>query len=426
MKKCIFVIEAGPLVTRCAAFGAKGLEPIEYFSYAPGGLNSAARQLSEELGKKGLKPVKTLLSIHSSLLSMRLLEIPVKDRRKLQEIISLQSEDLFMKGPESIVLDGLPLAGGKAAAAGVEKNELASQLKALLDAGIAASWAGPALFSKGLILKKLGQTEGVAAFIDDDSITVSRDAQACFFKHLDSVDDLLLSISALEADGVKIERYFSAGSGELAQKAGIDAQKVGSGYEHPSLLAVALQYSEGLKESVNFLRWHADPKAQGALKRRFRAAAVLSAALVFSWGAYAYLRYQNISAETDTIASVMEQGFNELFPGQVSKNPEYALEVKLKELAVDRAVLSGRTQVLTAMLELSKAAPKGKGLRTHEVQMSGNRLVILSEAGSFEEAAVFRESVSKGGLFRKVTITETKPGPGGRVRFSMSAEVGGL
>lgn len=426
MKRCVLVIEAGPLATLCAAFATDGLEPMEYFCYDSIGLDSALRQLSEELGKKGLKPVKTLLSIHSSLLSMRLLEIPVKDRRKLQEIISLQSEDLFMKGPESMVLDGLPLAGGKAAAAGVEKNELASQLKSLIDAGLAPSWAGPAIFSKGLILKKLGQTEGAAAFIDDDSITVTRDGQAFFFKHLETVDDLLLSLAALEADGVKIEKYFSAGSNGLAEKAGIAAQKAGSEYEHPSLLAVALQFKEGLKESVNFLKWHADPKAQGALKRRFRAAVALSAALVLSWGAYAYLRYQNISAETDSIASVIEQGFNELFPGEVSKNPEYALEVKLKELAVDRKVLSGRAEVLTAMLELSKAASNGKGLRTHEVQMSGNRLNLSSEAGSFEEAAAFRESVSKAAPLKKVTITETKPAPNGRVRFNMSAELGGL
>jgi general secretion pathway protein L len=398
---------------------------MEYFSYASCGLTEAARQLSEELGKKALKPVRTLLSIHSSLLSMRLLDIPVTDRRKLKEIISLQAEDLFMKGPESMVLDGLPLPGGKAAAVGVDKNELASQLKALLDAGIAASWAGPALFSKGLILKKLGQTEGAAAFIDDDSITVARDGQSFFFKHLDSVDDLLLSLSALEADGVKIEKYFSCGNDGLAEKAGIEARRAGNGYEHPSLLAVALQFSEGLKESVDFLKWHADPKAQGALKRRIRGMAALLAALVLSWGTYAYLRYQNISAETESIASVTEQGFNELFPGEKPIHPEYALEVKLKELAVDRKVLSGRAEVLTAMLELSKAASKGS-LRTNEVRMSGSRLDISGEAASFEEAAAFRESVSKAGLIKKVTITETKPGPGGRVRFNMSAELGGL
>lgn len=425
MRRCVLVIEAGPHATRCAAFAVNGLEQMEYFRYDSTGLDEAARQLSEELGKKGLKPIKTLLSIHSSLLSVRLLDIPVKDRRKLKEIISLQSEDLFMKGPESIVLDGLPLPGGKAAAAGVEKNELATQLKALLDAGIAASWAGPALFSKGLVLKKLGQTDGVAALIDDDSITVARDGQAFFFKHLETEDDLLLSLSALEADGVKIERYFSAGKNGLAEKAGIDAQKALSGCEHPSLLAVALQFGEGLKDSVNFLKWHSDPKAQGALKRRLRGMAALSAALVLSWGAYAYLKYQNISAETDSIASVTERGFNELFPGEKPRNPEYALEVKLKELAVDRKVLSGRAEALTAMLELSKAATKGS-LRTHEMRVSGNRLDLSSEAASFEEAAAFRESISKVAPFKKVTITETKPGPGGRVRFGMSAELGGL
>lgn len=425
MKGCVLIIEAGPHATQCAAFETSGPRLIEYFRYDSCGLKEAARQLSEELDKKGLKPIKTLLSIHSSFLSVRLLDIPVIDRRKLQEIISLQSEELFMKGPESIVLDGLPLPGGKAAAVGVEKKELASQLITLLDAGMAASWAGPALFSKGFILKKLGQTEGAAAFIDDDSITVAKDGQAFFFKHLETVDDLLLSLSALEADGVKIEKYFSAGKDELAEKAGIKAQKAGSGYEHPSLLAAALQFEEGLKDSVNFLRWHADPKAQGALKRRLRAAVALSAALILSWGVYAYLKYQNISAEIGSISSVTERGFNELFPGDKPKNPEYALEVKLKELAVDRSVISGRAEALTSMLELSKAASNGS-LRAHEVQMSGNRLDISGEAGSFEEAASFRESVSKAAFFKKVTITETKPGSNGRVRFNMSAELGGL
>lgn len=425
MKNCILVIEAGPRSTMCAAFAARGLEPIEYFDYAPGSFRETARQLAAELGKKGLRPVRTLLSINSSLLSVRLLDIPVADRLKLREIISLQSEDLFMKGSESIVLDALPLSSGKAAAAGVEKGELTSQLNALLDAGIAASWAGPALFSKGLLLKRLG-ANGTAAFIDDDSITVASDGQAFFFKHLDSVDDLLLSLSALEADGVKVERYFSAGNDGLAEKAGIEAQKAGAGYERPSLLAASLQYGEGLRNSVNFLKWHADPKAQDGLRRSFRTAAALLAALAVSWSAYAYLRYQNISAETDSIASVIGQGYSELFPAEKPINPEYALEVKLKELALDRSVFSGRAEVLAAMLELSKAASKGGSLRTHEVRMIGNRLDISSEAGSFEEAAAFRESVAKAASFKKVIITGTTPASGGRVRFGMSAELGGL
>jgi general secretion pathway protein L len=426
MKRCILVIEAGPSAILCAAFTTGELEPIEYFRYAQGSLKDSLRLLSEDLVKKELKPVKVLLSIHSSLLSVKFLEIPVTDRRKLQEIISLQSEDLFMKGPESMVLDCLPLPGGKAVVAGVEKEELSSQLKALADAGMAASWAGPALFSKGLLLKGLGQTNGAAAFIDDDSITVTRDGQTCFFKHLATEDDLLLSVSALEADGVKIEKYYSAGSGEFARKARIEAQKTGSGYEHPSLLAVALQMRVGFRDSVNFLRWHADPLAQGALRRNFRWMAALSVVLVLFWGAYTYLRYLNISSESDSIVSVIERGFTEIFPGEKPKNPEYALEVKLKELAAERAVLSGRAEVLTAMLELSKAASKGMSLRTYEAQMSGNKLNISGEAGSFEEAASFRESVSRAAFFKKVTITETKPGPGGRVRFGMSAEMGGL
>jgi len=424
MKKCVLVIEASPSEVRAAAFSAGSPEVMEEFSYGPDSLASSFRQLSEDLGGKGLKPVKTLLSIHSSCLSLKLLDIPVADRTKLREIISLQSEELFLKGTESMAIDGLPLPGGKAIAAGVDKSVLAAQLKALSDAGLEASWAGPALLCKGSLFERVAPGQGVAALIDADSITVAKDGKAFFFKHLDSVDDLLLSIAALEADGVRIERYFTAGGEGLLRQAGVDAGDAGCPV-YPSLEAVWLRYREGLKESVDFLKMHEDPGAEPAMKRRLSVTALLAASLVLSWGVYAYLRYQNISAESASIDKAMESGYAAVFPAEKPKDPGYALEIKLKALSEDTRVLLSRTDALGSLLALSEAAPAGGRLRALEVRSSGASLQLSGEAGSFEEAASFRESVLKTGRFSKAAITETKPAPGVRVRFGLSAERSG-
>ena len=423
MQRCVLVIEAGPRSTECAAFSASTLEPIEYFSYAPGGFAHAMATLAAELAKKGLKPVRTLLSIHSSFLFMRLLEIPIQDRRKLQEIISLQAQDLFVSGAGNMVLDGVPLSGGKAVVVGVDRDELDAQLKALNDNGIGASWAAPAMLSKDRLLRRLKQNESVCALIDGDSITVVRDGQPCFFKHLDSVEDLQLSVCALEADGINVEKFYSAGSNGFAEKAGIEAEKAPSGFEHTSLLAVALHYRDGLKGGVNFLERHADPKAESALNFRKKVAVALFCGLVLSWGVYVYLRFQNITGEMKSASAAMEAGFKELFPGEAPKNPEYALEVKASELAREKEVLSGLSRPLDVMMELTKAASGRAGLRVLETAIAGSRINLRSEAGSFDEAAAFREALSRSALVKNVTITDTKPGQSGRVRFGVSASL---
>lgn len=421
MRKCVLVIESGPRETICAVFSNGSLEPIEYFCYAASDMKEAALSIASDLGKTGLRPSKTLLSIHSSRLSMRMLDIPIAERKKLREVASLQAEDLFVNGLEGLCVDAIPLQGSKALIVGVNKDELARELKALDGAGISVQWAGPALLSKGLLLKGLSEGGAIAALIDDDSITVAKSGEPLFFKHLDSVDDLVLSLSALEADGIKVERFYSAGSRELASMAGIKTTAAVS-LRHPSLAAVALQCGEGMKESVDFLKWHADPKEEGVLRSRTRLSMALIALLALSWGAYSYLRYQNITAETSFVESDMERGYKALFPGEKPKDPGYALEVKIKELARERDIVQGRIEALKAMLELTEAA-KGQDVRVHELDASGMRLNIKSEAASFEQASSFREAASKGAFFKKVSITETKPGPGGRVRFTLSAEM---
>lgn len=423
--KCVLVIEKGPQKVACGAFRTGTLEPLEYFSYETSDLKEAARPLSADLAKKGLNPAKTLLSIHSSLLSMRMLDIPIAERKKLREVVTLQAEDLFVNGTDGLIVDAMPVVGARAVVVAIDKDELTGQLKALDDAGMTVQWAGPALLSKGLLLRKRSTPEETSALIDDDSITVAKAGEACFFKHLDSIDDLLLSLSALEAEGIKVERFFSAGTKGLATLAGLKADEAGSPDEHTSLLAAAMQVREGLRDSVNFLKWLQDPREEAALLRRVRLSWALVCVLALSWGAYSYFRYQNISAELNSIESDMKKGYAALFPGEKPKNAEYALEVRIKELAREREVISGRVDALNEMLLLTEAA-RGKSIRVHEMEASGKRVNISSEAASYEEAASFREAASKGALFKKVSILETKPGPNGRVRFTLSAEMEGL
>lgn len=423
--KCVLVIEKGLHRVACGAFRTGSLEPIEYFIYKTSDLKEAARSLSADLGKKGLGPAKTLLSVHSSLLSMRMLDIPITEKKKLREVVTLQAEDLFVNGTDGLIIDAMPVSDGRAVVVAIDKDGLAEQLKAFDDAGFAVQWAGPGLFSKGLLLKRLSAGEETSALIDEDSITVVKAGEACFFKHLDSIDDLLLSLSALEADGIKIEKFFSAGVKGLAASAGIKADDAAGQCEHTSLFAVAMQAREGFKESVDFLKWRQDPKEEAILQRRARLSWALVCVLALSWGAYSYFRYQNISTELNGIESEMEKGYAALFQGDKPKNAEYALEVKIKELAREREVVSGRVEALGAMLELTNAA-SGKSIRVHEMEASGKRVNISSEAASYEEAASFREAASKGAIFRKVSILETKPGPNGRVKFTLSAEAQGL
>lgn len=427
MPRCILVIEAGPDAVLCGAFPpTRGTEP-QVFTYSTGDLKEALPMLRRDLESKGIKPAKVLLSIHSSLISMRIVDIPIKDRRKLKKTIIVHSGGLFLKDTDKMLVDALPLSNNRAAFVAIEKDAFARQLQAFKESGMEPCWAGPGMLSKPMLLNRIDRGQsGIAALVDDDSITAVKDGQPLFFKHLGSKEDLVLSLAALDEDGVRIERFYSTGSTGHAQQAGIDATDIGSEYPHASLLAVALHHGRGMADSVDFLKMYADPDAGEKRRVQLRTATGLAAALVIAWGLYSYLKYLNLDAGYRTAASRLETGYSSLFPGERAADPEYGLEVKLKELSNDKALLADRADVLTAMIELSRAAGSTSGVRVNELQAFGPKITVVSEARSFEEAAEFRTSVEKGGLLKNVALTGSKPLPDGRVTFSLSAETGAL
>lgn len=423
MKRCVFVMEAGADKISCAAFAPGKAEPMECWGYPSADINEAARLIRRDLAEKGLRPAKTLLSIHSSRLFMRTLDIPITDRRKLGEVAGLQAADLFLKPADELAIEAMPLEGSRAVVVAVEKARLAEELTALSAAGIEVAWAGPAICSKWLLLKRLSPGEGAFALVDDDSVAAVKDGRPLFFCHLDTADGLLLAVEALEAEGVKLERVFSAGSASLAREAGIEAEDAGAGLEHTALSAVAAQLAEGLSNGVNFLSNYDDPARKVSLGARKKLSWALLFLLVVSWAAFAYLSHGNIRAELASIDARLDKGFTALFPGERPKNPEYALEVRLKELAREKEALAGGVDPLGALSELARAA-KGTAVRVHELEASAARVDIKAEAASFEEASAFRDAAARGGYFGKVAITDTRPGQSGKVRFAVSAEKG--
>ncbi len=428
MARCVLVIEAGPGSIACGAFKAAAPQEMEVNRYSTADLAEALPLLKRDLDSKGLKPAKVLLSLHSALVSARVLEIPIADRRKLRRVIPVQAEGLFLKGLDEMLIDALPLADGRAAFVGIEKELLSRMLQALAEYGMSPCWAGPSMLSKVVALNAIdGGRHTTPALVDDDSITVARGGKLLFFKHLGSTEDLALSLAAMEADGIAVEPFYSAGSSSFARRAGIEAVDAGSGYSETSLLAVAMHHERGLRESVDFLELYTDPGADRKRRARLGVAAGLVAALALSWGAYSYLKYLNLEAEHKLVEAALEKGYSELFPGENPESPEYALEVKLKALADERTALAGRTDVLGAMSELARAAGatgEASGVRIKELQAHAANITVLSEAGSFEEAAGFRESVEKNGILKEVSLTGSKPGPDGRVRFNLSAKAG--
>lgn len=411
-------------------FSAGTMEPLRCFrTSVEGDVKAALSALMQEIRSNGFGPFSQVIAgLALGWVNMRMMEMPFSDKKRLDEIIRFEAEDFFLEGIEDLVIETVPIAGGKAVIAAVAKETLRWYLGMLKELGIDPAWVGVSVFSKDRLLKKLYDGDEVAALLDNGSMVVIKGKTPCFFKDVKGVEDLRLALSSLHEDGIEIERFYSCASAVALPaslgKEAVIAQDYGDGFT--GLLAFASHFRDGIKEAVNFRRGEfANTKDLESARKEIKVTAVLLIAVITLWGAYLYLRHLAFKNDMARLGGMMEAGYHELFQAEgKAADPLYQLQVKLKHLKDEKKVVRGGVNLLEVVREMSQAITGQGGVRLYNVRARPGMVTASGEAGSFEGVNGFRDALAaRRQYFKDITLTDVKSRPGAGVKFSISISV---
>lgn len=433
MARHFAVIEFAPEAVRGCVFKAPG-QPVACASERFHQKNERREALSrlvsalkEGLPGDGLKEV--YLSLSPQMVSIRIVKVPFDDREKINGILPFELAGFLPADAEEFVFDNLPLQGGRAIAAGVEKGLLKECLGELQDLGIDPLWAGPAAFSASALSMKLPEGGGKTAFITPEFVSVSEGDRLLFLNTYGGTDSLRLNLELLRSEGVAPGSAYCSGldPGVLQPSmpgVAVDKMDLPEGMEEmPSLYALSLLV-KGRRLSdaaLNFRKGEFEyTREKAAVRRRLKVAAFLCALLAVAGAADLYIRYLGASSEFAAYGDAIRAGYSSLFPDERGDSDAvYRMEVKMKLLDEEARALRG-VDAAEVMRKLAAEAPRLAGLRVNELHVGEERISAKGEAGSFEAANQLRDALSKSGSFREVLLTDLKAKGGGGAVFTLS------
>lgn len=431
MAKTVIILDFNPSSVNAGVFSDRGrsLEMVEYFpGPANGDMKKAVAEVFDAMRSKGITDFSRVIAgLPANLVSLRIMELPFSDRKKLEEILPFEARDVFVKNVEELTLCAMPLADGRVLAAAVEKALMSEWLEFLKGRGADPFWVTSSLFSKHILLKRFDAPE-VSAFVDANSVTVVKGGKPRFFKGISGGVDLSFALRALEEDGVVVGKFYAtAEAARLLKDLGKDSEVLNEYAEGKSgILALARHFKEGqLNDAVNFRHGEfADGKEIRAAEKGLKRAAALLVVLLVLWVGYSYLRYSIASASLVQSNKKLEGAYRDLFQGDRVVDATLQLEAKLKTLKDEKGVLKGSVNPDDIMAELSEAVNRNDGgTRIYSLRIEAGRLVANGYAGSFEGANSFRDAVSRLPYFKDITLTDVKARAGGGASFSLSASI---
>lgn len=429
MARSLLVIEFCRDAVRAGVFKPGKTEPVEFLE-APRGEGTVAelKALMGEIGRRGFKGgLRTFVALDPALVSLRVVTLPFTDKDKLDEVIGFEAQDIFLKNVEELALASLPLGPGRAVAAAVEKTVLREHIAAFKSAGIDPEWIGLSMLSKDRVLREAIGGDGSRAFLDGESLTVVKDGGPFLYKRISDVDDLRLSLAALEDEGVDIGHFYVVDRGATLMDA------LGVPYEtferfsggRAGVMAVALHVGSGFKDGVNFRAGEfADTGRIEAAKRGFKTEIVLLAVLIAVWGGYAYLKNRYLDSSLRRLNSVIEGSYRELFPGETGATDfSYRLEAKLKALRDEKKIIGNGVDVAEVLRQVSLAGGKEGTVRIYQASVSQGKITASGETSSFDGANRFRDSMSRLKYFKEITLADVKSSASGGVNFNITAVI---
>lgn len=431
--KPILIIDVEKNSVNAGVFEAKKLEPVYSVSEPRDGVavEAALGAAVEKILARGFTDFSRVVAgLDPAEVSLREVALPFDDAKKVEQAVAYEVEDSLAYSIEDVVLDSIGLAEARTLAATVEKKTLKRFLDKLGEYEIDPQCVTSSLFSKPYLLKGIYNGEETSALVDSVSITIVKQGRPYLLKHLRDAADLRLALARLESMGVVVERFYSTASaaaelGALGVENVVELAEPRDGHTGISALAEHLKAGLRTGESINFrLGEFSNTREAEEAKKGLKTTFVVLAVCAVLWAGHLYMHNAKTRSDIAAINQRLKAEYLELMPGRtVVADPLYQLEVDLKMVKQERAVLGSAVKPLRVMRLLAEGKADIEEIRLYELHIFGERFSAAGETGSFEEANRFRDSLSKLPGLADIALSDVKSKAGGGVRFSISATI---
>ncbi|MDP2689102.1 MAG: type II secretion system protein GspL [Deltaproteobacteria bacterium] len=442
MARPLLVIEFSHGSVRAGVFSGPGAPP--YYLSLPltlpmtaSGLKDAAASALAAL-REGAKAdpgaCSVFVCLPPSSVSMRVISVPMDKREKINEVLPFELSGVLSVDVGDVVMDNIPLGGGRAIGVAIEKKTLAEYIDAFNALGADPAWIGVAGFSMPRFLHEIHPGPGTKAFISGEFISVSREARPLFFNAYSGRAGLKLSLSYLEAEDIRIDEAYCCALSRPGMERLLPGVPVTDltlpdslPPEAAGMAALAFAVKKGFAgETINLRKGEFEyTKEKAAIRKKLRLTFALVLVIAGLLLGKAYLRYMTLNSDLAAYKNALRAAYSELFPGEKAQVDElYHLSAKLKTIEKEAALVKGRPGVLDLMSSLA-AAGKDPAMRIKvtELSIADGRLKATGEAASFDAANRFKELLTQDRLFKSVQLSDLKSQAGSTAVFSLLISV---
>jgi len=385
----------------------------------------------EETAAAGREAEKVVLVVPAAILSMREMELPLTDRRKIREVLPLELKGETAFASEELVFEALPLESGKILAIWCKRHDLAGKIAVMTDKGIEPEIVTASLFHWHALLPD-GEKNGQIAISDGESLAVYKGGRPCYFRTLSPGDlgaEISRTLAALEiAKGTKVDKVLLHGAAAKTD-AGLPSSPPncvvlpgnnemasvfgGLAAESRDLAgAYAVARACAMEEPVNFrnddLAYTAGRKK--ALKK-LRISLILAIVCIVLLFAETAVRYSLVQRDFDSVNNSIRSIYREVFPNRKKPVDEVA------ELRSEIKRLGGGGATGSLLSTLKKLADiKGADVAAlFEIEVDGDQLRVRGDARSIQAVNDFRTRAAA--VFTGAEVGEIKSRPDGSVTF---------
>lgn len=411
---------------------AKAKDAAEYEEASDDSLTSTLKAIVSELRGLGYGDYSLVMaSMPEDFVSMRILDLPVHDKKKAEEILPYELSDHIPWQASDVEFSAMMLGGDRTLAVSVLKSSLSSFIESFKGASIEPNWIGVSVLQKHRLLKGLlnGDGDASAIFVDEHSVTAVSGGNPYFFMRYGDETGLKLALAACEAELGEIKLIyatsFAKGTLESIGRESIESASVAD--DDSGAVSIAMEAQVGLKGSVNFRKGSfANRRVSGPVAKRLKVLIVLIIASAVMWGVFMGVKVRNLNLKGKALDKSLALSYAEVFPG---KSPGidalYRLEVKVKESS-DRSVLSKTTvDVLDVLNKLGTFKSKGNVVEFHKVVIKNGKVTALCETSSITSVNEWKAALAEAGLFGDVAHSDIEKLSSGRVSFKLTFKVKG-
>lgn len=371
---------------------------------------------------------RTILALPPGLVSLRELQLPFNDRRKIREVLPLELAGTTANGESDCVCDAIPLQReGLLLAGWAEREAVVPLLELLKQAGMEPEAVTLACLHWHRLLPAAAGTQETALY-DDTALVVATPQGPLFCRNFEQSGDADVTGQSLTAAELILGRTIAAryriepdatplpeGSEPLPLPPQL-AQLGSSGDLPPAALASLLATALAFCDSSSFNLRHGALAWSGQtnrLLRTFRLPLILAALLVLLLFGRLGLRWYQLSTDLKQRNAAIAALYKQAFPTRakaVDESAEFKAEIRRLE--------GGSRSAGTLQFMQQLAAAQGSGITgISELEYDAGRFLLKGTGRSSAEVAGFSRRIAADGW--NVAAPELTARPDGSVLFSL-------